>query len=125
MEFRSRRFIKYEDLNPRGTLFGGRLLSFIDEEAAIFTFCQLGTKNVVTKFISEINFLAPGKLGDVIELGMDVVEFGRTSITLTCEVRNKETKETIIKIDKIVFVNVDNDGKPTPHNLKEKFGGLV
>jgi acyl-CoA hydrolase len=118
MKFRNRRLIKTEDLNPRGTLFGGRVLQWIDEEAAIYAFCQLGTQRVVTKYMSEINFVSPGKLGDVIEIGMDMVEIGRTSITFNCEVRNKMTKQTIIKVDKIVFVNVDEDGKSTPHNLK-------
>jgi acyl-CoA hydrolase len=120
MDFRTRRLVKYEDLNPRGTLFGGKLLQFIDEEAAIYAFCQLGTKRVVTKFISEINFLSPGNLGDVVEFGMDVVKVGTTSITLSCEVRNKETKQTIIKIEKIVFVNVDENGHPVPHGLTNK-----
>jgi acyl-CoA hydrolase len=118
MEFRNRRLVKSEDLNPRGTLFGGKLLMWIDEEAAIFAFCQLNTQRVVTKYMSEINFVSPGKLGDVVEFGMDMVEVGRTSITFTCEVRNKMTKQTIIKIEKIVFVNVDEDGKSIPHNLK-------
>jgi len=36
MKFYSRKWIKPEDLNPNGSLFGGRLLSWIDEEAAIF-----------------------------------------------------------------------------------------
>lgn len=123
MEFRSRRLIKYEDLNPRGTLFGGELLKFIDEEAAIYAICQLNTPNIVTKIISEINFISPAKLGDVIEIGMDVAEIGRTSITFKCEVRNKMTKQTIIKIDRIVFVNIDADGRPIPHNLSEKKEG--
>lgn len=117
MIFRNRRLVKSEDLNPRGTLFGGRMLQWIDEEAAIYAFCQLGTQMVVTKFMSEINFIAPAHLGDVVEIGMDMVQVGRTSITFNCEVRNKNTKQTIIKIDKIVFVNVDNEGKPKPHNI--------
>lgn len=120
MIFRNRRLVKTEDLNPRGTLFGGRMLQWIDEEAAIYAFCQLNTQMVVTKFMSEINFIAPAKLGDVVEIGMDLVQVGRTSITFKCEVRNKSTKQTIIEIDKIVFVSVDEDGKPTPHNLTLK-----
>ena len=120
MEFRSRRLIKYEDLNPRGFLFGGQLLKFIDEEAAIFCFCQLDTQSVVTKFISEINFVSPVKLGDVIEFGMETTDIGRTSITFKCEVRNKFNKQTVISIEKIVFVHIDADGKPTPHNINNK-----
>jgi len=118
MKFRSRRLVKSEDLNPRGTLFGGQLLKWIDEEAAIFAHCQLKTHKIVTKYISEINFVSPAKLGDVIEIGTDMVEIGNTSITFKCEVRNKMTKQTIIQIDRIVFVNVDNEGHSIPHNLK-------
>jgi acyl-CoA hydrolase len=39
--------------------------------------CQLKTKNIVTKLISEINFMSPGYQGDV-EIGVDVVSIGRT-----------------------------------------------
>jgi acyl-CoA thioesterase YciA len=41
--------------------------------------------------------------------------FGHTSLTMRCEVRNKMTLEPILTIDKMVFVNVDAAGKPTPH----------
>ena len=117
MIFRSRRLVKTEDLNPRGTLFGGKCMQWIDEEAAIFAMCQLETKNVVTKLISEINFLAPGRIGDVIEFGMEVTHIGKTSMTFRCEVRNKDTKSTIVNIDKMVFVNVDENGNAAPHGV--------
>ncbi len=113
--------IKYEDLNARGTLFGGQLLKFIDEEAAIFAICQLGTNNIVTKLISEINFVSPVHLGDVIEFGMDTIAFGRTSMSFRCEVRNKATGKTIISIDRMVFVSVDDNGNPAPHGRELPF----
>ncbi|WP_306429562.1 hotdog domain-containing protein [Sphingobacterium sp. E70] len=52
-----------EDLNPNGTLFGGTLLRWIDEEAVIYAIVQLGNPKVVTKFISEINFVNSAKQG--------------------------------------------------------------
>jgi acyl-CoA hydrolase len=116
MNFRTRKLIKPEDLNSRGTLFGGRVLSWIDEEAAIFSMCQLGEKNVVTKAMSEINFVNTAITGDIVEMGCELVTIGTTSITVECEVRNKDTKKTIIKVDKIVFVLLDEYGKPKPHN---------
>ena len=116
MNFRTRKLIKPEDLNARGTLFGGRVLSWIDEEAAIFAICQLGDRNIVTKAMSEINFVSTAKTGDIAEIGCELISFGTTSITIACEVRNKDTKKTIIKVDKIVFVLLDEDGKPKPHN---------
>lgn len=115
MNFYSRRWIKPEDLNAHNTLFGGRLLAWIDEEAAIYAMCQVKMKNMVTKYISEINFVSSAKHGDVIEIGFDTIALGTSSITMRCVTRNKNTKATILSIDKIVFVLLDEDGKPTPH----------
>ena len=119
MRFFSRKLIKPQDLNAHGTLFGGSVLSWIDEESAIYVTCQLGKGNIVTKYMTEINFVSSAGLGDIIEIGMETVKFGRTSITVRCEVRNKFNKDTIIKIDEIVFVHLDEDGKPQPHNITE------
>ncbi|MCX7549552.1 acyl-CoA thioesterase [Xanthomarina sp. F2636L] len=118
MRFHTRKWVKPEDLNPNGTLFGGRLLAWIDEEAALYTNIQLENSKIVTKFISEINFNSSAKQGDIVELGMSVVKFGKTSITLNCEARNKMTRETILTVDNIVMVNLGEDGKPAPHGKK-------
>lgn len=119
MNFYSRKLIKPEDLNPGNTLFGGSLLRWIDEEAAIFAICQLNTDKVVTKFISEINFVSSAGKGDIIEMGMEVISFGTSSITFKCVVRNKFNKQIIVTIDKIVFVHVDENGRPKPHGITE------
>ena len=115
MNFHTRKWVKPEDLNPNGTLFGGSLLRWIDEEAAIYAITQLGNQRVVTKFMSEINFVSSARQGDVIELGMTATHFGRTSLTLRCEVRNKITRKSILTVEKMVFVNLDEQGNPAPH----------
>lgn len=115
MRFHTRKWVKPEDLNPNGTLFGGKLLAWIDEEVALYTIIQLENPKIVTKFISEINFMSSAKQGDIIEIGMEVINFGRSSITIKCEVRNKMTHETILTVDNIIMVNLDKNGKPTPH----------
>lgn len=115
MKYRTRKLVKPSDLNPRRTLFGGQVLKWVDEEAAIFAICQLGSPNIVTKAMSEVNFVSTAVLGDIIEFGMDLVKVGTTSITIACDVRNKITKQSIIRIDKIVFVLLDDEGKPKPH----------
>jgi len=119
MNFYTRKWVKPEDLNAHGTLFGGRLLSWIDEEAAIYAIVQLETNGCVTKYMSEINFINSARQGDIIELGIKATHFGNTSITLTCEVRNKITHKTILTIDKIVFVSLDENGKPVKHGKTE------
>ncbi len=117
MKFHSRKLIKPENLNANNTLFGGSLLRWIDEEAGIYTMTKLRTQKVVTKFISEINFISSAKQGDVIEIGMEFVSIGKSSITMRCLVRNLFSQKTIISIEKIVFVQVDNNEKSVPHNL--------
>jgi len=103
------------DLNSNGTLFGGRCLEWIDEEAFIFTSCQLESESVVTRSMSEINFLATARQGDIIEVGMEATDYGRTSITISCVVRNMRTKQIITAVEKLVFVKVDENGRPVPH----------
>ncbi len=119
MNFYTRKWVKPEDLNAHGTLFGGSLLRWIDEEAAIYAIIQLGTNGCVTKYMSEINFINSARQGDIVELGIKATHFGRTSITLACEVRNKITQKSILTVDKIVFVSVDENGVPKPHGKTE------
>ncbi|ETN95526.1 Acyl-CoA hydrolase [Zhouia amylolytica] len=115
MRFHTRKWIKPEDLNPNGTLFGGRLLEWIDEEAALYAIIQLENQRVVTKYMSDINFKSSAREGEIIEIGIEPIEFGNSSLILRCEVRNKMTRESIISIDKIIMVNLNEEGKPVAH----------
>ncbi|WP_294272246.1 hotdog domain-containing protein [uncultured Chryseobacterium sp.] len=131
MNYHTRKWVKPEDLNPNQSLFGGRLLQWIDEEAALYAIIQLENTKVVTKFISEINFVSSAKQGDIIEIGIEVSAFGSSSITLRCEVRNKMTHQTIITVEKIVMVNLGEDGLPSPHGktqvefVKDRLNGRL
>ena len=115
MRFHTRKWVKPEDLNPNGTLFGGRLLEWIDEEAALYSIIQVENQKTVTKYMSEIDFQSSAKQGDIVEIGIEVLKFGTASLTLKCEVRNKMTRKPIIKVDKIVMVSLDEEGKAKPH----------
>jgi len=115
MKFYSRKLIKPGDLNANNTLFGGRLLKWIDEEAGIYAMSKLENKRVVTKYMSEIDFISSAKQGDIVEIGLAFMAIGRTSISFRCVVRNLVSKMIIIKIEKIVFVNVDENEKAIPH----------
>jgi len=115
MNFHSRKWVKPEDLNANRTLFGGSLLRWIDEEAAIYAIIQLGNERTVTKYMSEINFVSSAREGDIIEMGLAVANWGRSSLTLKAVVRNVFTGERIITIDKIVMVALDEDANPKPH----------
>lgn len=115
LRFHTRKWVKPEDLNPNNTLFGGSLLKWIDEEAVIYAIIQLDNPHVVTKLISEVEFINAPVQGDIIEMGFTATHFGKTSITLKCEVRNKLTRAQILTIERLVFVNLGKDGVPAPH----------
>lgn len=113
--FRTRKMVMPGDLNGANTLFGGKAFSLIDEEAYVYCACQLGYAKLVTVNVSEMTFTSPAKEGDILEIGCQVVDFGKTSITVRAVIRNKTTKKDICVVDKITFVAIDSDGKPYVH----------
>lgn len=119
IKFTTRKWVRPEDLNANGTLFGGSLLKWIDEEATIYAIIQLGNRRVVTKLISEINFVSSAIEGDLIEMGLVATKFGTTSITMRAAVRNMVTKKNILTVEQIVFVGLGPDGRPMPHGYTE------
>jgi acyl-CoA hydrolase len=103
-------------LNAAQTLFGGQLLSWIDEASAMFAIEYMGTRRVLTKKISEVIFVNPGLSGDLIQFWCKAVRDGKTSMTLeliieTMNVESKQQRE--ICTCQIVYVAVDELGKPT------------
>lgn len=119
MEYRTRQLVKPDDLNASNTLFGGRLLAWIDEEAAIFSMVQLEQHKIVTAYMSDVTFESKACQGDIIEIGTEVIRYGRTSITIRCHARNHTTHKPILTIEEMVFVCVDEAGKPKPHGKTE------
>ncbi|MGO2141632.1 MAG: acyl-CoA thioesterase [Leucobacter sp.] len=118
-----RKWVKPEDLNQHDALFGGRLLEWVDEEAAIVAVVQLGSTDVVTRHMSAIDFVGRANRGDLLELEYRVESFGRTSVTLSCRVDNVVTAQEILRLDSIVFVAVDDAGHPRPHGFTEPTTG--
>lgn len=117
MKFFTRKMIKHEDLNHVSRLFGGTVLSWVDEEAWVYACCQMQSNQVVTKYMSEIEFVSSANLGEVVEIGIELVNIGRTSLTLVCQVRNKITQKVILQVDRIVMVAVDESGAAVPHGI--------
>ncbi|MBK0419813.1 acyl-CoA thioesterase [Leucobacter sp. CSA1] len=118
-----RKWVKPEDLNQHGALFGGRLLQWVDEEGAIVAVTQLGTTDVVTRHMSAVGFVSRADRGDLLELEYGVRRFGRTSVTLSCRVENAVTGEEVLTLESIVYVSVDPDGTPVAHGRTVATGG--
>lgn len=117
--FYGRRLVQTGNLNHNDTLFGGTMMSWIDEELYIYAKCQLGNKDdmtMVTARFGEINFRSAAYKGNIIEFGMKTTALGRTSITVDVLVRNKSTHSIICEVNDVTFVCIDPDTmKPTPH----------
>lgn len=121
-----RRIVMYEDLNAAGSIFGGKLVSWIDEASAIYASCQMNARRVVTKKISELTFDQPAHLGDMLEVWCKVLKEGTTSLTMEAIVsrrsfaddpkhaKNQAPTQGEICRCQLVFVCVDEQGKPRP-----------
>ena len=104
------------DTNHLGTIFGGTVLAYIDEIAAI-TAMKHSKGAVVTASIDTVNFLSSAKVGNVLILESVVVSTGRTSmeVYVKAECQSIETGEKTLTTTAILtMVAVDEEGKPTP-----------
>lgn len=90
---KGRRLVQFGDLNAAGNLFGGTLLAWVDEQAALFAMCQLGTKNIVTVSMDASVFKVPVAVGDFLEFGFTAKKFGRTSLTVGVVVYRRDFAE--------------------------------
>ena len=118
----TRKLIMYPDLSVTGRLFGGRLLSMIDESIAMQAMGIMETQRIVTKKISEVNFLSPALLGDILEIWGSETSRGKSSLTISGKVVvNREVDGEIQKVlicdCSLVFVALDKNGRPAPWNI--------
>ena len=102
------------DTNPAGDIFGGWIMSLMDAAGAI-TATHHAEGRVVTASVSNIAFLRPVKVGDVVCCYTDVVKTGHSSLTLSVEVwvlRQGQGERVKVTESEFTFVAVDEDGRP-------------
>lgn len=105
------------DLNAHGTLHGGVLLKWVDEAAGIHA-RKLSSRVCVTRVMDRIEFLSKAKAGDIIKIISTLEESGNTSFTFRSSVSEDMTGRDVAHIGKIVFVAIDDKGKPVQHFVK-------
>ncbi|HET6194429.1 MAG TPA: acyl-CoA thioesterase [Acetobacteraceae bacterium] len=102
------------DTNPAGDIFGGWIMSLMDLAAGI----SAGTRaegRVATAAVSNLSFLQPVKVGDVVCVYTDIVRTGRSSITLGVEawvLRRGQGQRVRVTAADFVLVAVDDAGRP-------------
>lgn len=101
--------------NAWGTIFGGVILSHIDQ-AGGFEACRHTQHKIVTVAMKEVVFLEPVRVGDVVSFYTSVTHRGRTSLTVHVEVEALRRGEEPVKVTEadVTYVAVDAEGRPTP-----------
>jgi acyl-CoA thioesterase YciA len=96
-------------------MFGGYILSLIDDAAAAYASQICDTPRVVTIKIDELVFKKPVKVGSILKCYGEVKEFGTTSVTLYIEMRRHNVytgKQEVVTHTNIKFVRIDDEGNP-------------
>lgn len=106
-----------KDTNAFGTIFGGVILSYIDQAGAVEA-KRHGARFIVTVAMREVVFHEPVHVGDLVSLYTRLVRIGRTSITVSVEVFS-QTGEGVgsrVKVTEaeVTYVNLDKDRRPVP-----------
>jgi acyl-CoA thioesterase YciA len=109
--------VKYPDCNATENLFGGKLLSWIDEAAAIFASRHMEEDLIVTKWFGGLEFVAPAELRKVVTIYAKVLKEGTTSMRVGVVATKKsmgDNSETLIASTEVVFVAVDSNMNKKP-----------
>ena len=116
-EFQHYMVVRQEHLNQYGSLFGGRVLSVIDELAFIACAQTYPEHNIVTRAIEDAAFIAPALLGDILEFSFSIESTGHTSVRVRVEmvVINGKSRKANKSFDGcVIMVCVNSAGKAVP-----------
>lgn len=105
------------DTNPLGTIFGGIILSYIDQAGAIEA-RRHSPQKLVTVAMHEVKFIAPVFVGDLVSFYTETSRIGKTSITIRVTVeawRGNPPHDTVhVTQAEVVYVAVDSPGHAVP-----------
>jgi acyl-CoA thioesterase YciA len=105
-----------KDTNPYGTVFGGVILSHIDQ-AGFVEARNHGAHRWVTAAMESVKFDAPVLLGDIVTFWTTPVKKGTTSVTVEVSVQSERyNSDEVVDVTtaKLTMVSVDPSGKPIP-----------
>lgn len=103
------------DTNHLNTIFGGRILAYVDEIAAIAAMKHANT-TVVTASIDSVDFVSSALAGDVLELEAVVSSTGRSSMEVFVTVHSMNLLTGVTKLTTesyVTMVAIGEDHKST------------
>lgn len=105
------------DTNAQGTIFGGVILSYIDQAGAIEARRQ-GAQTMVTVAMDKVVFHQPVFVGDLVSFWTETVKIGTTSVTVRVTVEANRSlhpdEKVLVTEAQVVYVNLGEDRKPKP-----------
>jgi acyl-CoA thioesterase YciA len=104
------------DTNANGDIFGGWVMSMMDQAGGIAG-VERAQGRVVTVKVDAMTFIQPLKVGDVLSVYTQVVGVGRTSMKIGIEAwatRFRTDRHDKVTDAIFTFVAIDDDGRPTP-----------
>ena len=105
-----------KDTNALGTIFGGIILSYIDQAGAVEAH-RHAVGRLVTVAMREVVFHAPVFVGDLVSFFTETLRVGRTSVTVKVTVEaERSTGSGRVKVTEaeVVYVHVDKNNQPVP-----------
>ncbi len=103
------------ETNPLGTIFGGVILSYIDQAGSVEAHRQ-SDKKLVAVAMHEVKFLAPVFVGDLVSFYTETLRIGDTSVTIRVTVEAKRGRAPHEKVRvtqaEVVYVAIDEAGRP-------------
>ncbi len=117
MHYVATKICRTSEIGLNGNLFGGTMLSWLDEAGAAFAGYLCRAPAMVTLKMEEVLFRRPVKISHHVRIYARVYKVGRTSITLDVEARRfdfeKELEETVCST-RMVYVKIDGEGNAAP-----------
>lgn len=117
MELISTKICKTSDIGVNDNLFGGTLLSWMDEAAGTFASTTCCTPNMITLKMNEVLFKEPVKVKEHLKLYGKVLGIGKSSIKIGVEARRVSfvnKSEILVCSTNMLFVRIDEHGKAIP-----------
>lgn len=110
------------ETNGQGTIFGGVLLSYIDQAGAIAAQRRTAYR-VVTVALEKVEFKQAVLVGDVVSFYSRLTRVGRTSLTVDVNVvaerfHNGISRKIEVTQATLIFVAIDESGRPVPHGVE-------
>lgn len=130
MEFLGEKTCMTKDIGTNGNLFGGIMLSLLDEVGASYAMRVIHNPKVVTLKMSEVIFKKPVKVNNIVRVYGEVKKMGTSSLTIKLEAKvynvYTEVEQIVCETD-VIYVRTDEEGSAIPisDKVREKYAELL